>query len=527
MRCTRAGSIAAGREQRLGGEPVVAFGVLRRHAALVGEPDLHAVPVRRARRRAARRCARAWSRRRARGARRRAARARSAVRGRSPRRRARRWPRGRRRSVMRVIGRLIPLTAASSVRPAARAGRWGRAAAPGGCPRRGCPASPREAPRIVHSCSLPAPSRWYARRPPVPRSRRRCDAGGGLELSPARPRTCCSGAAWRRSAISCSPAWAAPLAASPPALPPARSGLSRQPSREASQPISSIAATVESGWWRTVIAEIARARSAAPVGRRSPRSARARGSSAATRGRRRRRWSESVLARSIASCQTGSSTESSSIACASGSSASHGLGVAVGRPQQRRQVGDDERVGDRQQVVEVAVAELDDHGLVQQHELARRLASPSEAIARARVQARAVGLVGEHDQARGVVAPDAAQAVGDLPAPLALDERDHVQHARGQEAAVFGVALGEQLAQRRFDRVRRRALLAPDGVADGRHRSDRAPVMAVEQQAVRLLGPLRAGLVLRQRPAVPASCAPTPAGSGRRSATAPRPRRCG
>ena len=32
-------------QERLGGEPVVAFLVLRRDAALVGEPDLDAVPV--------------------------------------------------------------------------------------------------------------------------------------------------------------------------------------------------------------------------------------------------------------------------------------------------------------------------------------------------------------------------------------------------------------------------------------------------------------------------------------------------
>ena len=48
-----------------------------------------------------------------------------------------------------------------------------------------------------------------------------------------------------------------------------------------------------------------------------------------------------------------------------------GLGMAVGRPQQGRQVAHHERVGDRQQVVQVAIAELDDHGLVQQHELSR------------------------------------------------------------------------------------------------------------------------------------------------------------
>ena len=96
-------------------------------------------------------------------------------------------------------------------------------------------------------------------------------------------------------------------------------------------------------------------------------------------------------------------------------------------------------------VVEMAVAQLDDHGLVQQHDVPG-LGLPFGRDARVGVQARALGVVRENDQARGVVAADAAQAVGDLPAPFALDERDHVEHARGQEAAVLGMAFGEQLA---------------------------------------------------------------------------------
>ena len=39
--------------------------------------------------------------------------------------------------------------------------------------------------------------------------------------------------------------------------------------------------------------------------------------------------------------------------------------------------------------------------------------------------------------ARGVVAADAAQAVGDLAAPLAVDERDHVQHPRRARSCSF------------------------------------------------------------------------------------------
>ena len=141
-----------------------------------------------------------------------------------------------------------------------------------------------------------------------------------------------------------------------------------------------------------------------------------------------------------------------------------GLRVAVWRPQQRRQIGHHKRVGDRQQVVEVALAEPDDDRLVQQRDLSR-LRVLLGGDRGARVEARAAGLVGEHDQARGGVASDAAQAVGDLAAPFVVDERDHVEHARRHVAAAFGVTLGQQPAQRRFDRIRRRALFAPDRVA--------------------------------------------------------------
>ena len=76
----------------------------------------------------------------------------------------------------------------------------------------------------------------------------------------------------------------------------------------------------------------------------------------------------------------------------------------------------------------------------------------------------ALGLEREDQRAGGVIAPDAAQAVGDFPAPLAVDEDDHVEDTGRNEALVFGVALSQQAAQRRFDRIGRRALLVPDGV---------------------------------------------------------------
>ena len=112
----------------------------------------------------------------------------------------------------------------------------------------------------------------------------------------------------------------------------------------------------------------------------------------------------------------------------------------------------------------MAVAELDDDGLAQQRQPAGRGRALGD-DRHARIQALAARLVGEDDQTRSVVAPDAAQSVGDLAAPFAIDERDHVEHARRHVVTVFGVHLHEQLAQRRFDRVGGRALLAPDGVA--------------------------------------------------------------
>ena len=155
----------------------------------------------------------------------------------------------------------------------------------------------------------------------------------------------------------------------------------------------------------------------------------------------------------------------------------------------------------------------------------RQLAGRGGVVGRdrhARVEPLALGLVGEHDQPRGVVAPDAAQPVGDLAGPVEVDERDHVEHARGHDLLAFGVRLDQELAQRRFDRVRRRALLAPDRVGAG-------------HQIARQRSPSRSSASAPSGPCEPASyCGsgpgrplPTLSRSGRRSATAPRPRRYG
>ncbi len=112
----------------------------------------------------------------------------------------------------------------------------------------------------------------------------------------------------------------------------------------------------------------------------------------------------------------------------------------------------------------MAVAEFDDDGLAQQrHAVGRGGAFGDDR--HVRVEALTPRLVGEYQQARGVVAPDSPQPVGDLAAPFAVDEGNHVEDPRRHVLAVFGVNLDEQFAQRRFDRVGGRALLAPDGVA--------------------------------------------------------------
>ncbi len=275
-------------------------------------------------------------------------------RGRSPRRRARPPPRRRGMCVRRV-------KAASPGRPAARAGRWGRAAAPGGCPRRGCP--PRRGRRRGSSirARCPVTSRRWARRPPGPRSRRSWRPEPSRCCRPARPRTCCSGAASRRRAMSC--ALGACLAAQSVTVDALVD--SRRPAQARGQPADQ---QHRRDGRVGVVANGDRARSpparrAEQAGRRWRRSARARGSTAARRDRPRRRAPSSAQARSIASCHTGSSIGVQQHRLRQLQQRVGRLGVAVGRPQQGRQVAHHERIGDAQQIVQVAIADLDDHGL--------------------------------------------------------------------------------------------------------------------------------------------------------------------
>ena len=237
----------------------------------------------------------------------------------------------------------------------ARAGRSGRAAAPGGCPRRGCPASPREAPRTVHSRSRAVGARVRRRAQPARRRGRAtatcppavssvdareaaapsCVAVGlepDLDVLAPRAGVPCSAVARRRQrARASSPA---ATAASRRAAAPRR----RSPGGGGSSP-------------REIVAELGRAGAA---GRTSPRCARATASSAARRGRRRRpaRRAAQRAAQRVARRRARRRSRSSTT-WASAQQRVDGLGVAVRRPHDRRQVGDDERVDDRVEVLEV------------------------------------------------------------------------------------------------------------------------------------------------------------------------------
>jgi hypothetical protein len=140
-----------------------------------------------------------------------------------------------------------------------------------------------------------------------------------------------------------------------------------------------------------------------------------------------------------------------------------GLGMAVRRPDGSAQVGDDERVDDRVEVAQVALADLHDDELAHGRELAGAHVA-LDGDRGLRVDRRAARFDGADDRARGVVAPHTAQAIGDLAAPLAVDHAHEVQRPRRDALLGHRVALRDELSQRRLDRVRRGALLAPDHV---------------------------------------------------------------
>ena len=245
-----------------------------------------------------------------------------------------------------------PLMAASRVPPAARARRWGRAAAPGGCPRRGC--RPRRARRRGSSTRAlalgVAPMRAQAARAAV---QAQLQPEAVSMVSPARPGTLQLGRGLQAQRDLCrSPCRARRRVERRRRRPPA--GSSAQPSREASQPTSSIAGDRRVG----VVADRDHAISRSQLAAQRRRVERRRHPLAPGRRAQPREVDDvgasvSSLARSSASRADGLVDRVEQHRLRERQQRVDDLGVAVRRPQQRRQVGDDERVGDRQQVVEV------------------------------------------------------------------------------------------------------------------------------------------------------------------------------
>ena len=198
-------------------------------------------------------------------------------------------------------------------------------------------------------------------------------------VTPARP-----GTAWsRRARAATSTSWRRARACPQRAVAARMRAPGAQPRREASQPTSSSAAAAESGRWRTVTPLIwPQRRAPGAAGRRSRRSARARASSAATRGRRRRPARTARATRSSAAAPSGSSTESSSTTWARSQQRVDRLGVAVGRPHDRRQLGHQDRVDDRVAGAAGAAARCRSRPARAERDLARAAGSTSQPMRR-------------------------------------------------------------------------------------------------------------------------------------------------
>ena len=245
-------------------------------------------------------------------------------------------------------------------------------------------------------------------------------ARGGLErhareaadhevVAPARA---CSLTSWRR-------AWAVPRACRR-----ARSaGSSCQSSRDASQPMSRTPATADSGWWRTVTALIVRR-----SGRRCGRVERRR-DALAPRRRAQPREVDDVDASRRA--RTPGRGRRACRARRRSRAARPGRARAAPRPPAWCPCGDHSSVGRSVTTSGSAIVSrssrcwspsVDDHRLAQQRELARpRVHVGGDRRAPRRVE-RAPRLEREHDRPCGVRAADVAQAVGDLAAPLLVDD---------------------------------------------------------------------------------------------------------
>ena len=104
----------------------------------------------------------------------------------------------------------------------------------------------------------------------------------------------------------------------------------------------------------------------------------------------------------------------------------------------------------------------------------------------------------EDQEPRRAVAPDVAKARGDLDARSLVDEGDHVEHPRRDDAPVLLVRVVEQFAQSLLDLVDGRAVGAPGAGTP----LDGPPAVFAEQQRVGLrrgpANPLRMSAAARE-----------------------------
>ena len=181
--------------------------------------------------------------------------------------------------------------------------------------------------------------------------------------------------------------------------------------------------------------------------------------------------------------------------------------VPVRRPHQRREVGYQQRVDDRVERLQMALAELELDPLPAERE---RALGPLGGDAAPGVDRRAARVHRAQDEPRRVVAADALEPVLDLAPELAVDDHDEVEHARRDEGVLVVVALDQEPAQRRLDLARRRVALAPDLLAHGTTITARATCAG---RSARRPRPVRA---TRPRTWRAAACRPaTPRGWGR------------
>ncbi len=146
--------------------------------------------------------------------------------------------------------------------------------------------------------------------------------------------------------------------------------------------------------------------------------------------------------------------------------------VSVGRPDERRQVGLDERVDDRVESVEVVLAEAEDDRLANRRELTL-LDLGGAAERDDGVDLGPVRLDRADDGARRVEPAHLPQPVRDLPAPVVVDDQHQVEHPRVHVARVLLDALVFEVPDRGFHGGRARVALTPDGVGGGGHRAVR------------------------------------------------------